>query len=84
MVKCLAAVLLCTLVSGCVIQPLPPRPAVYYQQGYSQPQTYYAPAPTYYAPPPAYYAPSPPVYFGPGRGFGRPPHPHFHGHVRPW
>jgi hypothetical protein len=75
MVKCLAAILLCTALSGCIIQPLPPGRTVYYVE------PAYAPPPVYYAPPP------PPRYFAPGGGYGYgygPSYPRPHHHFRPW
>jgi len=72
MEKLLAAVLLCTALSGCIIQPMPYSRTVYYQPAYAPPPVYAPPPPVYYAPAPrVYYAPPPPPrYFGPGGGYG--------------
>lgn len=75
MVRYIAAALLCTALTGCVVQPLPPGRATVY---YAEPA--YAPPPVYYVPPP------PPRYFipGGGYGYGYRPYPHPYYHFRPW
>ncbi|CCG42428.1 Putative signal peptide protein (fragment) [Magnetospirillum molischianum DSM 120] len=73
MVKIFTAALLCTALSGCIIQPMHPGRTVYYEPAYAPPPVYYA-------------APPPPRFFAPGGGYGHghryypPPHSHF----RPW